>query len=49
MQDSTYPNLHATKYNQELHYGQFAVKLDKCAGSCKDFSNRVSVQIKQKV
>ena len=49
MQDSTYPNLHPTEYNQELHYSQFAVKLDKCAGSCKDFSNRVSVQIKQKV
>ena len=36
-------NLHPNEYNQELHYYQFAVKLDKCAGSCNnDLSNKVS-------
>ena len=27
-------NLHHNEYNQELHYYPFAVKLDKCTGSC---------------
>ena len=34
------------EYNQELHYYPFAVKLDKCSGSCNtliDLSNRVCV------
>ena len=36
-------NLHPNEYNQELHYYQFAVKLDKCVGSCNnDLSNKVS-------
>ena len=30
---STLINLHPNKYNQELHYYQFVVKLDKCVGS----------------
>ena len=39
-------NLHPSEYNQELHYYQFAVKLDKCVGNCNtlnDLSNRVCV------
>ena len=39
-------NLHPNEYNQELHYYPFAVKLDRCAGSCSNLnnlSNRVCV------
>ena len=42
-------NLHPNRYNQELHYFQFALKLDKCVGSCNtlnDSSNRVCVPSK---
>ena len=37
-------NLHTNEYSGELHYYQFAVKLDKCVGSCNtltDLSNKV--------
>ena len=27
-------NLHPNEYRQEFHYYQFAVKLDRCVGSC---------------
>ena len=27
-------NLHPNEYSQELHYYPFAVKLDRCVGSC---------------
>ena len=43
---ATVINLHPNEYNQELHYHPFAVKLDKCAGSCNtlnDLSNKVCV------
>ena len=39
-------NLHPNEYNQELHYYPFAVKLDRCVGSCNtvnDLSNNVCV------
>ena len=39
-------NLHPNEYNQELHYYPFAVKLDRCIGSCNtvnDLSNNVCV------
>ena len=39
-------NLHLNEWNQELQYYPFAVKLDKCVGSCNslnDLSNRVCV------
>ena len=39
-------NLHPNEYSQELHYCPFAIKLDKCAGSCNTFnylSNKVCV------
>ena len=28
-------NLHPNEYSQEIHHYQFAVKLDRCVGSCK--------------
>ena len=44
---SLYPN----GYSQELNYYLFAVKLDKCVGSCNtlnDLCNKVCVSIKTK-
>ena len=38
--------LHPNEYSQEFHYCQFAVKLDRCVGSCiilDDLSNKVCV------
>ena len=42
----TLNNLHPSKYSQEFHYYSFAVKLDRCVGSCNtlnDLSNKVCV------
>ena len=42
----TLTNLHPYEYSQELHYYPFAVKLNRCVGSCntlKDLSNKVCV------
>ena len=39
-------NLHPNKYSQEFHYYPFAVKLDRCVGSCStinDLSNKVCI------
>ena len=39
-------NLHPNEYNQQFHYYPFAVKLDRCVGSCNtlnDLSNKVCV------
>ena len=39
-------NLHPNKYSQKFPYYQFAVKLNKCVGSCNtlnDLSNRACV------
>ena len=39
-------NLYLNEYSQEFHYYPFAVKLDRCVGSCNslnDLSNKVSV------
>ena len=41
-------NLHPNEYSQEFHYYPFAVKLDRCIGSCNtlndnDLSNKVCV------
>ena len=39
-------NLHPNEYSQELRYSPFAVKLDKCVGSCNtlnDSSNKACV------
>ena len=40
----TFIDLHPNEYCQELHYYLFAVKLDKCVGSCNtlnDLSNKL--------
>ena len=39
-------NLHPNEYSQQFHYYPFAVKLDRCVGSCNtfdDLSNKVCV------
>ena len=39
-------NLHRSEYNQEFHYYPFAVKLDRCVGSCNtlnDLFNKLCV------
>ena len=39
-------NLHPNEYSQELHYYPYAVKFDRCVGSCNtlnDLSNRLYV------
>ena len=39
-------NLHPNEYSKEFHYYLFAVKLDRCAGTCNtlnDLSNKVCV------
>ena len=39
-------NLYPNEYSQELHYYPFAVKLERCVGSCNtlnDLSNKVCV------
>ena len=46
MTQPTLINLHANEYSQEFHYYPFAVKLDRCVGSCNilnDLSNKVCV------
>ena len=44
-------NLHANEYSQELHYHPFAVKLDKCVGSCNTLNDLYNnmFQIQQKI
>ena len=32
-------NLHPNEYSQEFHYCPFAVKLDRCVGSCNTLNN----------
>ena len=42
-------NLHPNEYSQEFHYYPFAVKFNRCAGSCNtlsDLSNKACVQNK---
>ena len=46
MTEPTLINLHSNKYSQEFHYYPFAVKLDRCVGSCNTLnglSNKVCV------
>ena len=48
---STLISLHLNEYGQELHYYPFAVKWDRCVGSCNtldDLPNKVFVP-KQKI
>ena len=42
----TLMNLHPNEYSQDIHYSPFAVKWDKCVGSCNtldDLSNKLCV------
>ena len=44
--EPTLINLHPNEYNQEFHYYLFAIKLDRCVGSCNtlsDLSNEVCI------
>ena len=44
MTQPTLINLYSNEYSQEFHYYPFAVKLDRCVGSCNtlnDLSNNV--------
>ena len=46
MTQPTLINLHTNEYNQEFHYYSFAVKSDRCVGSCNtlnDISNKECV------
>ena len=46
MAQPTLINLHPNKYSQEFHYYPFAVKLDRCIGSCNtlnDLFNKVCI------
>ena len=45
----TLTNLHPNEYNQELHYHLFAVRFNRCVGSCNtlnDLYNKVCVPSK---
>ena len=39
MIQSTLINLHPNEYNQQLYCYQFAVKLNRCVGSCNNLNN----------
>ena len=46
MTQAIFINLHPNEYSQECHYYPWAVKLDRCVGSCNtlnDLSNKVCV------
>ena len=46
MTQPTLINLYSNEYSQEFHYYPFAVKLDRCVGSCNtlnDLSNKVCI------
>ena len=55
MTQPTLINLHPNEYSQESHYYPFALKLDRCVGSCNTLMiNTVMIylivfQIKQKI
>ena len=49
MTQPTFLNLHPNEYSQEIHYYPFAVKSDRCVGSCNtlnELSNKVAVSNK---
>ena len=52
MTQPTLIDLHHNEYSQEVHYYLFAVKLDRCAGSCNtlnDFSNKLCIPNKTEI
>ena len=38
-------NLHSNEYSQEFYYYPYAVKLDRCVGSCSTL-NYLSIQVR---
>ena len=49
MTQPTFLNLHPNEYSQEIHYYPFAVKSDRCVGSCNtlnELPNKVAVSNK---
>ena len=51
MTQPTLINLYSNEYSQEFHYYPFAVKLDRCVGSCNtlnDLSNKLCIPNKTK-
>ena len=53
MIQSTLINLHPNAYSHEFHYYPFAVKLDRCFGSCDNLNDLYLIkhvfQVKQKI
>ena len=55
MTQPTLINLHSNEYSPEFHYYPFAVKLDRCVGSCNTLNynnnlpNKYMFQIKEKI
>ena len=52
MTQPTLVNLHPNEYSQEFHYYPFAVKLDRCVGSCNTLKTcliKYVFQIKHKI
>ena len=52
MAQPTLINLHPNEYSQVFQYYPFAVKLDRCVGSCitlSDYLIKYVFQIKQKI
>ena len=39
MTQHTVVNLHPNEYSQEFHYYPFALKLDRCVGSCNTLNS----------
>ena len=39
MTQPTLINLHPNEYSQEFHYYSFAIKLDRCVGSCNTLND----------
>ena len=44
MAQPTLINLHPNEYSQEFHYYLFAVKLDRCVGTCNTL-NELSIKV----
>ena len=43
MTQPTLINLHPNEYSQECHYYPFAVKLNRCAGSCNTLASKAEI------
>ena len=47
MTQPTLINLHPNEYSQECHYYPFAVKLNRCAGSCNTLASKTEIKSKR--